>query len=390
MTPPTADTAGLSAASPSAQRARGFDRRRFLIAGTLALGGCIASGVRKTGGFDAFVSSDRSAGDRFGVRTFATVADAIAAAPSESEHAFRIRIARGRWREKLVVDKPNIHLIGEQREACVLTFDAAARDRSSDGEVWGTWGSASVIVRAPGFRAADLTIENAFDYVGELRRLERDLIGPNGLQAVALMLDAGSDRALVERCDIRGHQDTLFADAGRSLFRDCRIAGSVDFVFGGGNAWFERCELHSRYRPARDRQGMIAVPSTSAEHAFGLTFHRCRLTRDTEIPAASVVLGRAWRPTRTFSDGRYGDTSLLGAAVYLDCWMDAHIAPEGWDPMAYTTRDGTRTLLHPQDARLFEYASSGPGAHATPARRELTRAQAAGYTFDRAFGGWKP
>jgi pectinesterase len=204
------------------------------------------------------------------------------------------------------------------------------------------------------------------------------------------MLDAGADRCAFERVDFVGHQDTLFADAGRSFFRDCRISGSVDFVFGGGNALFEQCRLHSRYRPGKERQGYVAVPCTPSAQAYGLTFVRCRLTRDAQVADGGVALGRAWRPGRTFPDGKYGDPDAVGAAVYLDCWMDAHIDARGWDEMGYTSRDGRRVMLHPEAARLFEHGSTGPGAHASPTRRVLARDRAAAYETNRVLDGWRP
>ena len=67
------------------------------------------------------------------------------------------RSARGRWHEKLVIDRPAIELVGDPRGGSVLSFDAAAGQRGPDGQPWGTWGCASVTVRAPDFRARDLT-----------------------------------------------------------------------------------------------------------------------------------------------------------------------------------------------------------------------------------------
>jgi pectinesterase len=176
---------------------------------------------------------------------------------------------------------------------------------------------------------------------------------------------------LLQSCDILGHQDTLFADAGTSRFRNCRLAGSVDFVFGAGKVLVENSRIVSRFRPGKERQGYVAAPSTRADDAHGIAFRDCRLEREPEVPDATVALGRAWRPTRTFADGRYGDPAVLGKAVFIDCWMDAHIAPEGWDPMAYTARDGSRVMLEPGEARFFESGSSGPGARAHARRRQL-------------------
>jgi pectinesterase len=79
-----------------------------------------------------------------------------------------------------------------------------------------------------------------------------------------------------EDVDIHGHQDTLFVDAGRKRVLALPGQRRVDFVFGGGNALFEDCELRSRHRPGKDRQGYVAVPCTPAAQLYGLTFMRCR------------------------------------------------------------------------------------------------------------------
>jgi pectinesterase len=334
--------------------------------------------------FDAFVSRSP---DR-GARVYPSVGAAISSAPKVATRPYRIGVDAGDWHEKLVVDRPNVHLIGVDRHASVLQFDAAAGMPRPDGGPWGTWGCASLIVRAPDFAATNLTIANAFDYVGNLATPRFEPIGPNGAQAVALMLDAGSDRARLADVDLVGHQDTVFVEAGRSLFERCRISGSVDFVFGAGTAWFARCDLVSRFRPDQPRQGYVAVPSTARTTPAGLVFDRCRLVREARVPDRSVVLGRAWRPGRTFSDGRYGDPEAVGHAAFVSCWMDAHIAPEGWDAMAYTARDGTRVMLDPSEARLHEFDSRGPGAHRSATRRWLDDAARAALTPQSVLGDW--
>ncbi len=354
-------------------------RRDFIHAGLLALpalAACRSFSIAKNH-FDACVT--KNPGSFFGVACFDSIAAAIAAAPADGKHPYRVRISRGIWREKLVVDKPNIHLIGDDRKHCVLSFDAAAGMLRPDGMPWGTWGCASVIVRAPDFHAENIRIENAFDYVGNLGAPKFEAIGPSGAQAVALMLDTGANRSVLKNVDLAGHQDTLFVDAGRSKFQHCKISGSVDFIFGAGTAFFEHCDIVSRFRPGKERQGYIAVPSTLRTQTQGLIFSRCRLLREKDIPDASVALGRAWRPGKQFPDGKYGDPDVLGTAVFLSCSMDAHIDPKGWDAMAYTARDGQRVMLQPETARLYEYDSRGPGAVHSATRRWLDKAQAKAY-----------
>src|SRR3569623_2101760 len=99
----------------------GVDRRFFLTAlAGATLGACVA---RRTAVFDAVVSLDPRAGK--GSPVYASVGAALAAAPAGSAR-YRVRITRGRWREKLVIDRPGIELIGDDSAHCVLTFDAAA------------------------------------------------------------------------------------------------------------------------------------------------------------------------------------------------------------------------------------------------------------------------
>ncbi|MEO8671549.1 MAG: pectinesterase family protein [Tahibacter sp.] len=368
-------------------------RRRFVagsLAATAALFGCAQSAQRADHPreFDAIVATSEFPG--VDIARFTSIAAAIAAAPREPQRAYRIRITPGLWHEKITVDRPWIHLIGDDRERCELSFDAAAGQRGPDGEPWGTWGCASLIVRAPDFHASRLRIANRFDYVNHLAHPVFEPIGSSGAQGVALMLAADSDRALLDDVDIIGHQDTLFVDAGRSVFRRCRISGSVDFVFGAGVAWFDRCELISRYRPGKPRQGYVAVPSTVLPQAHGLIFDRCRLLREALVPDSSVALGRPWRPTRTFVDGRYGDPNVSGSAVFRDCWMDAHIDAHGWDEMAYTARDGSRVGFDPLQARLAEFGSRGPGARVDKSRPLLPRSAALRLSERSVFGDWRP
>ncbi|MEZ5440073.1 MAG: pectinesterase family protein [Lysobacterales bacterium] len=320
---------------------------------------------------DAWVSHTPMPG---GAPTFASVSAAIAAAPIEGQRPFRIGISAGRWTEKLLVDRPHVQLIGAGRAQTILSFAAAAGDRGPDGEPWGTWGCASLIIRALDVQLHHLTVENAFDYVGHLYDSNYQPIGANGLQAVALMLDQGADRCVFEDLGVHGHQDTLFVDHGRSRWRNCRISGSVDFIFGAGQAVFERCRIHSRFRPGKPRQGYLAAPSTLRSEPVGLLFDQCLLQRDAEVPDGSVALGRPWRPTRQFADGRYGDPQVAGMTVYRRCWMDAHIDRQAWDAMGYTARDGSRQMLEPAEARFGEYRNHGPGAHRDEARPQLSGA----------------
>ena len=353
--------------------------RRRLSAGLVALAAAPGLAVAAVGpGYQAEVLA---AGGRpvSGAQIYRTLAAAIAAAPVDGAAPFRILLRRGMFNEQVVIDRPFVHLVGEDRAGTVVSHLAASGLMAPDGRNWGTTRTPALTVRAPGFRAEGLTIANAFDGLAEMTRpgglRSHDGAGP---QAVALMLAEGSDRAVISDCDILGYQDTLFTDAGTAVFERCRITGSYDFIFGAGRVWFEGCEIRSRPRPVDPVDGYVAAPSTPLDQPFGLVFHRCRLTREHGTARHSVYLGRPWRPTKTFPDGRYGDPDRVGSATFLDCWMDDHVAPDGFTEMWHTGRDGNpRTMLQPEDARFATHGSRGPGAGAFSRGDRLTRVEAA-------------
>jgi pectinesterase len=294
--------------------------------------------------------------------THRSLAAALADAPA-GDAPYRILLGAGRWEEKLTVARPNVAIVGEDRRESVITFSAASGHEKPGGGQWGTYGSATLSVEAPGATLRNLTVENGFDYVANMRSR-----AVPGAQAVALLLGRGADRSLVEQVDVIGHQDSFYLRSGRARVRDCLIAGSIDFIFGGAAAWFEACEIRSRLRPGEENQGFVAAPSTPRTQPMGFVFDRCRLTRETGLPDRSAWLGRPWRAG--------GDLSLVGAAAFLDCWMDGHIRREGWTSMTY--RSGAATVtFQPGDARFAEYRSRGPGAVRHPARPQLSSAQAA-------------
>ena len=370
-----------------------MQNRRTLLQGLAALGvGSNLAGCALVDGrtdFDAVVAK-RPAREFGGAPLYASVGAAIAAAPAAAARPFRILVTKGRWRERVVVGKPFIHLIGEGREESVIVFNRGAGDKGPDGQALGTFGTATAVVHAPDFHATKLTLANDFDYVAHmLPPSPDDKTGASGAQAVALAVQGDADRTLLVDVHLAGYQDTLFTDSGRSLLRNCRIDGCVDFIFGQGRAVFERCDILSKLRPGQDFNGYIAAPDTDRRQPFGLVFIDCRLLKENGVAPHTVALGRPWRHTRDFSDGRYGDPDNVGAAAYLNCWMDDHIVAEGWYPMGYNAKGGGRAMLQPEEARFYEYQSRGPGAAMPSARRrQLSGEEARAYGVQNILQGW--
>ena len=363
--------------------------RRGALSGALAAGAAALLPARAADAgtpakYDAVLSRDGSTVN--GAPGYPTLAAALTAAPP-GDTPYRIFIPAGIWREHNRVRRPNVQLIGESRAASILVFDDLANVPHPPGEP-----ASTLVVEAPDFRAAHLTIDNDFDYPHRMPAdVAWDRTGASGAQARAVQLMAGADRSVFEDVAMNGWQDTLFTDAGRSYFSGCYVSGAVDFIYGRGIVVFDHCEIRSRTRPGKDFHGFIVAPSTSASQRFGINFLDCRLTKDAGMPAHTVALGRPWRRGVTRPDGKYGDPDAVAQSAYLRCWMDDHIVPEGWYPMHYNNKAGERVMLQPEEVRFAEFRSTGPGAGpATTRRRFLTSKEARDYLPAGMFSGWNP
>ena len=295
-----------------------------------------------------------------GTGEFSSVQQAVDAASAGST----IRIAPGIYRETVVIEKPNLHLIGggEDPSKTVIVFDKSA------GTSGGTLHSATVAVHADHFLAENLTLQN--DWNATHPQL------PAGSQAVALLVTGDED--VFRNVRILGNQDTLYAGSrnctpdgepctpARQYFAHCYIAGNVDFIFGDGKSVFDGCEIHSTLH----KGGFITAQAKHyAGQDSGFVFTRCKLTADPGV--SGVYLGRPWRPNAT--------------VIFLNTEMGDQIAPQGWREW----HPGETHSL--QTAYYAEYDSTGPGAR--PADREpwshqLSAAEAAGFATTKFLDGW--
>ena len=351
-----------------------FSRRRMLqltAASGVMVAACGAPETAAEPVYDAIIGPDE----------FPGVNEAIADLPADNATPYRILVREGVWHQKVMIDKPNVHLIGESRTGSVLNFDAAQRDLDPDGNRYGLR-CGSTQIYAPDCSVKNLTLRNSFDY--NAARADRDNPAGNGIQALALTIGGEADRTLIQDVNLEGWQDTLFANHGRSLFLNCFIEGCVDFIFGAGTAYFQDCEILTLMRDVPSgggREGYITAPNTAEAQTYGLVFSDCRLTKTDDLPKGSIALGRPW----------HNRVDAVGQATFLICWMDDHIDPDGWDRMAYgRNEDGTYKWFTPEDARFSEYKSSGPGAVGTEKRPQLNAEEAAEFTREKVLGDWAP
>ena len=360
-----------------------------------------SSAIASTAKYHAVVDArhEGTAGAQInGLPHYRTLNAALDAAPADGKSEHVIFIYRGRYHEKIVITKPNITLRGEHRDDTILTFNDYSGVKDTKGNSIGTWQCATLIVRAPDFKAVNLTVENAFDYLANDAKDSADPTRTNEPQAVALMTDRGADRTVLQHVRLSGYQDTLFTFAGRTFIDKSIIAGNIDFIFGAGLTLITHSEIVTRPRGKDTRGepvGYITAPSTPLVEPHGLVIMNSRLVKESDrVPPRSCPLGRPWHPTTTFPDGRYADPNAVGAAVFIQCWMDDHITEAGWDKMHGTSRKaGEKDWFYPDNpshARFVEYDSSGPGAQINSSRKQLSTDEARNYTVEKLLLGWNP
>ena len=179
-----------------------------------------------------------------------SINEAISSAP---EGPVTLVLQEGVWREKVVVNRPDVTLISEEG-ARIDNDDRHGTIR--DGKVYSTGDSATFTVNAPNFSALGITFSNSFDFKKgkEWNNNHKDDGRKIDLQAVAFRAAFGADHTNLRACTFLGWQDTLYLDSGASFLEDCTIKGSIDFIFGSGSALFQGCEIVSR------GPGFVAAP----------------------------------------------------------------------------------------------------------------------------------
>lgn len=184
-------------------------------------------------------------------------------------------------------------------------------------------------VSGRGFIARDITFENT--------------AGPEKHQAVALRSD--SDLSVFYRCNIRGYQDTLYTHTMRQFYRDCKISGTVDFIFGDATVVFQNCQILAKKGLPNQKNSITAQGRKDLNEPTGISIQFCNITADSDLEAASVnstptYLGRPWK--------------LYSRTVIMQSFLSNVIRPEGW--LEWNGDFALNSLFY------GEYMNYGPGA----------------------------
>lgn len=194
----------------------------------------------------------------------------------------------------------------------------------------------------------------------------QNLTPQGGSQAEALRLQK-CDQCVVRQVDLLSLQDTLLW-SGRVYAEDCYIAGNVDFIWGEGAAYFNRCEIKTV-----GRSGYI-VQSRNGAGAYGYVFVDSKITSDPGVTGSTLA---------RIDVSEYPNSHV----AYIDCTLGSHISTAGW-----TITGGSA----PSSLRFWEYGSRNEAGAlinlgGRAANVQISAQQAADMRDPKVvLGGWQP
>ncbi len=272
----------------------------------------------------------------------------------------------GVYKEKVQILKKGITLIGEDPKNTILTNHDFYHKIMPDYNECNTFRTYTCYVGADNVTIKNLTIENSSIPSEKYGQAVSLYVDGNNFECVNSILKSAQDTLFtgpLPKDLIQRHQGFLPASflTGRpsaQIYKNCTIQGDVDFIFGCATALFEDCNIISlckKNKKAFEPNGYICAPSHEKETPYGYLFYHCNLL--SESNASNVFLGRPWRD--------------YGCAAFIECTMENHIHPLGFNKWNNTNRDKT--------ARFYEYGTTYDTSSREPWAHMLNKHEAQQY-----------
>lgn len=258
------------------------------------------------------------------------------------------------------ISRDNVSIIGQSMDKTIIVNEAP---------VEGIGVSATFLITGTGTYMQDLTLKNAYDYYG--------IAGSAGR---AVVIEDKGNRTICKNVRMLSYQDTYYSHIsdGQLYFENSDIHGTVDFICGGGDVFFNECTLTVEKRSkGGSGECTITAPTTTTE--FGYVFNNCTI----DCLAEEFNFGRGWqnKPRSV-----YINTTLLQPERLVSTRWN----PEGINNTApvlfgeYNTKDATGNNITPTD-NFVNFVGATEKMNTI-----LTAEQAEGYTLDKVFTDWTP
>ncbi len=191
---------------------------------------------------------------------------------------------------KTTVSASFVSIIGQSLEKTVISNKT---DTESIGHT-----ATLYFTKNNGVYMQDITLQNKSTFCGQ-----------NACRQVALQQNEG-DKFTFKNVRLLSGQDTYYSKKGRTYWEGGEIDGTVDFICGGGNVFFEGTKL------VMTRKGGYITASQS-DSDWGYVFNNATIEVSDNSFNKTFYLGRSWARAKT---------------VFLNTIMKAEPTAEGWGP----------------------------------------------------------
>lgn len=252
----------------------------------------------------------------------------------------------------------NISIIGQSMDNTIIVNEA---------EQEGIGVSATLYITGQNTYLQDLTLKNAYDYYKP------------GFAGRAVVIQDKGSHTICKNVRMLSYQDTYYSNSDSHFyFENSDIHGTVDFICGEGDVFFNNCTLTVEPRNA-DGSGECTLTAPSTNNTkYGYVFSGCTI----DSKAEKFNYGRAWNNTPRCA---YINTTLLQPEkLNSNRWTFAGMNVPADKFVEYNTMDASGKVISPSSYVCTFTKDSKKNTYETI----LTADEADTYSLDNLSKAW--
>ena len=251
----------------------------------------------------------------------------------------------------------NISIIGESMDNTIIV---------NKPEVEGIGVTATLFNTSTGLYMQDLTLKNAYPFDKSTGR--------------AVCLQDKGTQTICKNVKMLSYQDTYYSNnnKGQYYFENSDIHGIVDFICGGGDAFFNKCTL--TLEPGKG--SYITAPYTDGTD-YGYVFDGCKIVGSA---TDSFTFGRSWGGTAKCA---FLNTILdknAAAKIASTRWSTGGMNVVAKNFFEYNTVDENGKVISPAE-NIVKFTTD---KEVSEYNTIITAEKAAEFSLDKVFTNWKP
>ena len=310
---------------------------------------------------ESFVSKDETTG--YYVISSGDVSSLLLAIKSAQE-GDRIFLPNGTYDFGETVKTPisanNLSIIGQSADGVIIR-------NAPDVKVEGL-GYADLFQNfSTGLYMQDLTLQNDLDYYKA------------GTGRAPVLQDLGT-QTIMKNVNMRSYQDTYYSKSGDYYFEGGLIQGTVDYICGNGNAYFNGVTLLNKSRSATGSTGDCTITAANtSSNLKGYVFNGCTI----ETESKTFNFGRSWGTAKT----AFLNTTINSGKLAATRWTVAGMNSAPVSYKEYNTVDKSGNGMNTPASNIIEFThSTGNNTMETV----LSAEEAQEYALDKFFTDWNP